>query len=153
MTETFSIVPAQIKGTLAILVPVAVLLLAILLVLGVTVRGSQATRFEVSPAGLRVRGDLYGRLIPAATMRGRLARVVDLRHERALAPAARTFGTGLPSYRAGWFQLANGEKALVYLTDPSRVVYVPTTAGWSVLVSTTDPAAMVARLREVARAD
>jgi hypothetical protein len=153
MTETFSIVPAQIKGTLAILVPVAGLLLAILVLLGVTVRGSQATRFEVSPEGLRIRGDLYGRLVPAAALRGRLARAVDLRAERTLAPAVRTFGTGLPSYRAGWFHLANGEKALVYLTDPSRVVYVPTTAGWSVLVSATDPAAMVARLRAIARAD
>ena len=153
MTETFAIVPAQIKGTLAILLPVAALLLAILALLGVTVRGSQATRFEVSPAGLRVRGDLYGRLVPASALRGPQARAVDLRSERTLAPVARTFGTGLPSYRAGWFQLASGEKALVYLTDPSRVVYVPTTLGWSVLVSTPDPAAMVAKLREVARAE
>src|SRR3954452_13276141 len=139
MTETFSIVPAQIKGTLAIVVPVALLLLAVLVLLGVTVHGSQATRFEVSPEGLRIRGDLYGRLIPAATLRGRLARAVALREERALAPAARTFGTGLPSYRSGWFRRANGEKALVYRTDPSRVVYVPSTAGWSILVSTADP--------------
>jgi len=30
---------------------------------------------------------------------------------------------------------ANGEKALLYVTDPKRVVRVPTTAGYSLLLS------------------
>jgi len=115
------------------------------------VLGSQRVRFEVSPAGLRVRGDLYGRLVPAETLRGSQIRAVDLRTERALAPVARTFGTGMPTYRSGWFRLANGEKALLYLTDPSRAVYAPTTAGWSVLVSTDRPSEIAERLRAVAR--
>ena len=34
-----------------------------------------------------------------------------------LRPGLRTMGTGLPGYRAGWFRLRNGEKALLYLTE------------------------------------
>jgi len=47
----------------------------------------------------------------------------------------RTRGTGLPGYSAGWFRLRNGEKALCFLTDRSRLAYVPTRAGFSVLLS------------------
>jgi hypothetical protein len=45
----------------------------------------------------------------------------------------------MPGYQSGWFRLKNGEKALLYLTDRSRAVYVPTTAGYSVLLSPDDP--------------
>jgi hypothetical protein len=57
-------------------------------------------------------------------------------------------GTGLPGYRAGWFRLKNGERALVYLTDDRRAVYVPTTAGYSVLVSPGEPDQFLAALRQ-----
>jgi hypothetical protein len=59
---------------------------------------------------------------------------------------ARTVGTALPGYRSGWFRLANGEKALVYVTDPSRVVYVPTTDGYSLLLSVAETDQFVDRL-------
>jgi hypothetical protein len=55
----------------------------------------------------------------------------------------RTLGTGLPGYKAGWFRLGNGEKALVYLTDLERAVYVPTRAGYSLLLSPADPQAFL----------
>ena len=58
-------------------------------------------------------------------------------------------GTGLPGYQAGWFRLRNGEKALVYLTDRGRAVYVPTTAGYSVLLSPAEPDAFLAALRPI----
>jgi hypothetical protein len=65
-------------------------------------------------------------------------------------PARRTVGTGLPGYRAGWFRLRNGEKALLYLTDTSRAVYIPTTAGYSVLLSPAQPDEFVSALRAIA---
>ena len=52
-------------------------------------------------------------------------------------------GTGMPGYQAGWFRLQNGDKALVYMTDSRRAVYVPTTEGYAVLVSPADPDAFV----------
>src|SRR5206468_4079591 len=80
------------------------------------------------------RGDVYGRLIPASQLRGAAARIIDLRSDAEHRPRRRTFGTGLPGYAAGWFRLRNGEKALLFLTDWTHVVYVPKRAGYAVLM-------------------
>jgi PH (Pleckstrin Homology) domain-containing protein len=155
MPEVFHIVPASNRAA-ATFVPLAGLLFVVLIgamaLLGASIRGSRKSTFELDPAGLRVRGDLYGRLIPASELRGGAARVIDLQQERTLRPTARTMGTAIPGYRAGWFRLADGEKALLYVTDPQRVVYVPTRAGYSVLLSVDRPTEFVERLREIAPA-
>lgn len=136
-----------------VVVPSTVLLVLSIALIGgalfYTLAGSRHAQFEVSPAGLRLRGDLYGRLIPATALHTEAARVVDLRTDPALQPVERTEGTAIPGYRAGWFRLQNGERALLYVTDPSRVAYVPTRAGYSVLLSVADPAVLVASLRRV----
>jgi hypothetical protein len=66
-------------------------------------------------------------------------------------PKRRTFGTGLPGYQAGWFRLESGEKALLYLTDRSRAVYIPTTAGYSVLLSPENPDGLLAAIASIGR--
>ena len=50
-------------------------------------------------------------------------------------------GTAVDGYRAGWFDLKNGERALLYMTDPSRVVCLPTTDGYMLMLSVQDPTA------------
>jgi hypothetical protein len=148
--ESFAIVPSTSRG-LWILVGI---ILLILLVVGImmiaTVRGSRTSRFELSDEGLRLRGDLYGRLIPATELRGGAARIVDLARERELEPRRRTVGTAFPGYRAGWFRLRNGEKALLYLTDTRHAVHVPTRRGYSLLLSPQQPERFLERLRAVA---
>lgn len=146
MTETFSIVPGNVR-MLWLALPLLLVILGAGALLAYSLSSARTARFEVSAAGLRLRGDLYGRLVPAAVIRADAARAVDLGAERALAPAMRTMGTAVPGYRAGWFRLRGGERALLYVTDPSRVAYVPTTAGYAVLVSVADPAAFVASLQ------
>jgi hypothetical protein len=127
-----------------VLVPVGVLL-------GGTLLGARAARFEVSPAGLELHGDWYGRSIPSGQIRGQDAKRVDFATEPDLAPKWRTMGTGLPGYQAGWFRLKNGEKALLYLTDRSRAVYVPTTAGYGLLLSPADPDRFLSAVRAIGR--
>jgi hypothetical protein len=117
---------------------------------GFSMLGSALATFQVTPAGLRLRGDLYGRLIPAQQLRGNAAEIVDLTSDRARQPVWRTFGTAVPGYQAGWFKLQNGEKALLYITDRSRVAYVPTTEDYAVMLSVEDPAAFIASVRDVA---
>ena len=151
MTELFPIVPAQSRFVWWLVVVVFAILFLVMAMLLKTANGARASRFEVSSAGLRLRGDLYGRTIPASLLRGREARVVDLRIERTLAPASRRVGTAVPGYRSGWFRLQNGEKALLYLTDERHAVYVPTNAGYSVLLSPQNPEQFVARLRAIGR--
>ena len=49
--------------------------------------------------------------------------------------------------RLEFFTLQNGEKALVYLTKRHDVVYVPTSDGYSLLLSVEEPEAFVERLQ------
>ncbi len=150
MAETFPIAPASSRP-LWFFIPVAILLLAVAASLLMTALGPSRARIELSPAGLALRGDIYGRrLIPAASLRGGAARIVDLDREPELAPRWRTMGTGLPGYKAGWFKLSNGEKALLSLTDQHRAVYVPTSGGFALLVSPAQPDSFLAALRRVA---
>jgi hypothetical protein len=146
MTETFPIVPGHLR-LLWIAVPIVLVVLATAGALTYTLSAARSARFEVSPDGLRLRGDFYGRMIPAADLKPEEARAIDLRTERSLQPVVRTGGTAVPGYRAGWFKLRDGERALLYVTDPAHVVYVPTRAGYSVLLSVPDPAAFIASLR------
>jgi hypothetical protein len=148
--ESFAIVPAASRGFWILMVAVLLILAAVAAMLFASARGAQASRFELSDAGLRLRGDLYGRLIPAADLRGHSARLVDLARVPDLEPRWRTMGTGLPGYQAGWFRLRNGEKALLYLTDRRRAVYVPTHRGYSLLLSPEQPERFVERLRTLA---
>ena len=150
--NVFPIAPAESRY-LWLLIPVTVLLLGVLVggvvLLATSVRGSHASRFEIRDDGLRLQGDLYGRLVPKMELRIDGARRVDLAREGGLQPKWRRVGTALPGYQAGWFRLRNGEKALLYLTDRTRAVYIPTTAGFSLLLSPADPDGFLSRLRAV----
>ena len=111
--QVFTIASAGTKALWLIgLVPLLVLVLVAGLV-GASVLGARSARFEVTPEGLRLRGDWYGRLIPANALVRGAAKRVDFAQSAELAPVRRTMGTGLPGYQAGWFRLRNGEKALL----------------------------------------
>jgi hypothetical protein len=146
--EAFSIAPAETRVLWLIgLIPPVVLVIVVSVLWG-SITGARTSTFEVSPEGLRLRGDWYGRLIPANHLqRGKR---VDLATTPDLTPRRRTMGTGLPGYQAGWFRLRNGGRALLYLTDRSKVVYVPTTEGYSVLLSPSEPERFLAALNAIA---
>ena len=137
--QVFAIAPGTVKGLYLLWGIVALAMTLGVGTVAFATSGARLSRFEVSSEGLRLRGDLYGRLIPVNELQVKEARRVDLSSSPELAPARRTMGTGLPGYQSGWFRLRNGEKALLYLTDRSRAVYVPTTAGYAVLLSPEDP--------------
>lgn len=144
--NVFPIAPAESRY-LWFAIPILLLLLGVMALVVATVRGSRASTFEVRKDALVLRGDLYGRGIPKDRLQIQLARRVDLVQEPGLRPKSRRIGTSLPGYQSGWFRLANGEKALLYLTDRSRAVYVPTTAGYSLLLSPADPDGFLVGLR------
>jgi hypothetical protein len=149
--EVFTIAPAGTKMLWLIgLVPLAVLVLVIG-VLGASITGARSASFEVSTEGLRLRGDWYGRLIPADRLVVAGARRVDLANTPELQPARRTMGTGFPGYQAGWFRLRNRERALLYLTDRTKAVYVPTTEDYVVLLSPSDPDRFLSALKTLTR--
>ena len=76
------------------------------------------------------------------------AKIVDLDETRELRPRWRTNGVGLPGYQAGWFKLADGEKALLFVTDPTAVLYIPTGEGYSLLMSVLDAPRFLASIKK-----
>jgi hypothetical protein len=122
---------------------------ALLFFLGTLVYASRHVRFELSPEGLAIRGDLYGRRLPAASLLTAQARVVDLTVDQDCRLVVRTNGAGFPGYGSGWFRLANGEKALIFVTDKRRMVYLPTREGYALLLSMAEPEQFLAALRQM----
>jgi hypothetical protein len=146
MKQVFPIIPAS-SGVFAVLIPVVVLMLALVVLFAYFAYSSRHVRFEAGEEGLKIVGDLYGRTIPASELIADQARALDLTLDRDHALAWRTNGVGLPGYKSGWFRLRNGEKALVFVTDARRVAYVPTRAGYSVLMSVAEPDRFVEAIR------
>ena len=149
--EVFAIAPADTKALWLIgLIPLLVLVLVVG-VLGASITSARSAHFEVSTEGLRLRGDWYGRLIPANQLVPAGARRVDLANTPDLQPRRRTMGTSFSGYQAGWFRLRNGESALLYLTDRNKAVYMPTTAGYAVLLSPSEPERFLSALNTLTR--
>lgn len=147
--ESFPIAPAATRALLFLPVLLGAVFVLVIAIVGGSLRGARAAHFDLSPAGLQLRGDWYGRTIPLEQLRAAGARRVDLAAEPDLSPQRRTMGTGMPGYQAGWFRLRNGERALLYLTDKTKAVYVPTTEGYSLLLSPAQPDAFLAALQSM----
>jgi hypothetical protein len=142
----FPIAPAASRY-LWVFIPITLLLVGVIVLLAISLAGAHTSRFEVFPDSLRLRGDIYGRTIPRAQLQLDLARRVDFKLEPSLLPRWKRMGTGLPGYQSGWFSLRNGEKALLYLTDRNKAVYIPTSAGYVLMLSPRDPDGLLAALR------
>ena len=89
MTQVFPVPPATGKGV-GLLAAVIALLLGVCLMPGYVAWSTRHSRAEVSPEGLRLVGDLWGRTIPRESLRLDEGRVVDLRGEPDLQPRRRS---------------------------------------------------------------
>ena len=152
MAQVFPIAPTTLRWVW-LAVPSALVLVVLIMAVAVimkSVSGARSSTFEVSRGGLRIQGDIYGRLIPATDLVADSVQRVDILRG-GLRPVARVGGTSLPGYRSGWFQLKNGSKALLYVTDPGKVVYVPTRDGYSLLLSVADADRFVDEVRQLGK--
>ena len=143
--EVFPISPASAKP-LWFLAVICILLAAVLGALTYTAYSARHSRVEIHSDHLNLVGDFWGRAIPLKLLKPSEARIVDLDQAPQYYPKRRTWGTGLPGYASGWFRLRSGEKALVYITNRQRVVYVPTSVDYSLLLSVEEPERFVEAL-------
>jgi hypothetical protein len=138
MERIFGIVPASSGPYTAIwIISIAVILILLLVAVFFISTGHQSRclKFTINDEGLRLHPGLYGRFIPREDIDTEGVRVMNLNVDTEYQPKWRTNGAGLPGFASGWFKLANKEKALVFLTDRNRVVYIPTNRDYSVLLS------------------
>lgn len=138
MEKTFDIIPAT-GGIYVFVWGFSIFILVVCLgVIGLLASfGYQAKNatFTLTDQGLRIGPGLYGRTIPKQNIIAESVRVIDLNVEKSYQPKWKTNGANFPGYSAGWFKLQNNEKALLFVTDRSRVVYIPTTENYSVMLS------------------
>jgi hypothetical protein len=144
--EIFPILPASAKP-IWFLAGICVLLFIVFVALAYTAYSARHSRIEIGDGQLNLVGDFWARSIPIESLRLERAAILDLERTSDYAPRRRTFGTSVPGYSSGWFRLRNGEKALAYLTRPESVVYLPTSLGYSLLLSADRPEELLAALR------
>ena len=103
-----------------------------------------AIRLTADATTLTVGGGAYAVSVPMAQ--------IDLSAARRRLPGSndtpltvRTNGIGMPGLSLGWFRTSKG-RAFAAVTDPAKVIILPTTAGYTVLVSPEDPEAFLAAI-------
>jgi len=144
--EIYPIVPASAKP-IWILGVVCIILVIVFAALAYTAYSARNSRIEVGENQLRLVGDFWGRSIDFSSLQLDNAAIIGLDSSSNYAPRRRTFGTAVPGYASGWFRLHNGEKALAYLTNRESVVYIPTSLGYSLLLSADRPQQFLEALR------
>ena len=145
--EVFPISPASSKP-LWFIVIIGFLLTFVLIALVYTGYSSLHSRVELKKDKLRLVGDFWGREIPLELIDVSKASILDLNQRAEYSPKYRTLGTGLPGYSSGWFRLRGGQKALVYLTRKERIVYLPTSSDYVLLLSMEDPEQFIENLQQ-----
>jgi hypothetical protein len=84
------------------------------------------TTININNEYLTIKTLFYGKKIPLDEINANGIKKLDLNKDTEYNIKIRTNGIGLPNYHLGWMRLNNGNKALVYLTDKSNVILIPT---------------------------
>ena len=147
MRQVFSLIPAEMSP-LWILWVTVIMLVILTTVHFLIAPQPERIRLTVTQEGLEVTGGWYRRFIGLDKLNVDGAQPLDLSQAEGYRPRWRTNGIGMTGYKAGWFRLRNGEKAVVFITDPSQVVYVPTTEGYAVMASVADARGVIGALRQ-----
>ena len=107
-------------------------------------------RLQIDDAGLEVVTTFYRQRFAFADLRLDAARVIRLDEHPDLKPLLKSNGYALPGFRSGWFRLRNWHKAFVAASDGERLLWLPTTRGFDLLLQPRDPHRLLERLRELA---
>jgi|GEM_PF-1126233 len=73
-----------------------------------------------------IKSALYGRKIPIENIAVDEIKTINLYENPEFDISIRTNGTRLPNVSLGWMRLKNSQKALVFITDKTNVVMIPT---------------------------
>jgi hypothetical protein len=146
----FVLSPYRGSGGKIIAAVASVLFLGLALVFGHLIMSMGSGSFTWDGKELRADGAIYHEAVAAADLRLTDAKIVDLDNEQTLKLGSRKSGMKLSGYDEGWFHLGNGDKALVFVSgaDHSKVLFIPTKKDFSLLISPTDPDAMLSALRQ-----
>ena len=122
----------------------------VVLVFFVIDRALRRHRLTLDASGLDLATTFYRQTLPLGELCIDRARVVDLAERTGLKPLLKTNGVGLPGFQSGWFRLRDRSKAFVAIAGGKRVLWLPTTRGFVLLLQPHQPQALLGTLRELA---
>lgn len=109
-------------------------------------------RLTLDATGLEIATTFYRQTLSLAELDIDHARVADLAERTEFKPRLKTNGVSLPGFHSGWFRLRNRSKAFVAVAGGPRVLWLPTTRGYDLLLQPRQPQALLQHLRELAAA-
>ena len=101
-------------------------------------------------AGIEVATSFYRRRMVWPELRLEDARIVSLGEHPELKPALKSNGYALPGFRSGWFRTRKLAKVFVATAGGDRVLWIPTTRGFDLLLQPRNPAATLERMKTLA---
>ena len=126
---------------------VGAVLLAVSALLGAMMRRH---RLSHDAAGIELATTFYGRRLAWPDLRLDEARVLSLGERTEFKPVFKSNGMSLPGFRSGWFRSRALERMLVATAGGDRVLWIPTTRGYGLLLQPRNPRAALEALRELA---
>lgn len=146
--DEMSLIAGNLPLTIGlIMVGIAVFGGAIALVIDLAMRRHRIT---VDADGIEVATTFYKRRLGWSELQLDQGRVVNLDEHVDLKPRWKTNGTEIPGFKSGWFRLRNRKKALVAMTRGPRMVWIPTTNDYGLLLQPRQPQALLDHLRATA---
>ena len=134
---------ASVIFTIVLFIAVIILLL----VLGIGLVSSiKNTVLTLTNKELIIKSMIYGRRIPIENILLNEIKTLDLNENPEYHVSRRTNGMSLPNISLGWVRLKNRQKALVFLTDKSNVVLIPT-KDYVILFSMTNAGEFISKIR------
>ena len=118
--DEFSEMPLWLLGLLLGIGP------AILIAAAMGVRNPQA---KLGKDGLSIKVSFINQHWAISAIDRANAALVNLESRQELRPKWKLWGAAMPGLSSGLFKLYDGRKAHVYITDRSKVVYLPTQSG------------------------
>jgi hypothetical protein len=103
---------------------------------------------QIDQAGLDIKTTLYRRRIRWADLDLAAARVIDLDEHPERKPLLKSNGLSLPGFNSGWFRSRAFAKLFVATAGGSRLLWLPTRLGYTLLLQPVSPVALLDRLRE-----
>lgn len=122
------------------------------LAFGVLVLLMRRHRVLVDGAGIEVATTFYRRRLAWADLRLDAARVVAIDERPELKPALKSNGFAVPGFRSGWFRSRGLRRLFVATAGGKKLLWLPTTLGYDVLLQPRQPAALLEAIQAQAAA-
>jgi len=148
MNKIFPIIPAS-NAALWTVGIIFVIMLLLNILFGYIAYSTRHVQFILSDQSLEIKGDIYGTKLNKNALKIDQVKLINLDLDKTYQPKWRTNGVGLPGYLSGWFRLKNKEKALLFVTNTKKVVYLPTTKGYSLMMTMQKPEAFIDSLQSI----